>query len=203
MPCPSSKSARPLMLAATLILTSAASMPTPVAAQTGATRAVFINRNRLPTDTLQMLESLFQVRVPDGRYWYDATSGGWGQEGGPTIGFTVAGLPIGGTLPANISKGTTEVFVNGRELPTQDLAGLQQLVGPIAPGRYWLDGQGYAGSEGGPPVANLRALASQLSRMGGGVNERYGGGAAAYGNLNTGIGVITDGEGGAAVFNSQ
>jgi hypothetical protein len=161
---------------------------------------VFINRNRLPADTLQMLESLFQVRVPDGRYWYDATSGGWGQEGGPTIGFTVAGLPIGGALPANISRGTTGVFVNGRELPAQDLAGLQQLVGPIAPGRYWLDGQGYAGSEGGPPVANLRALASQLTRSGTGVNERYGGGAAAYGNLNTGIGVITDGEGGAAVF---
>lgn len=193
-------SPRRLALRTALAIFCAAAIPTPAIAQTGATRAVFINRNRLPTDTLQMLESLFQVRVPDGRYWYDATSGGWGQEGGPTIGFTVAGLPIGGTLPANISAGNTGVFVNGRELPAQDLAGLQQLVGPIAPGRYWLDGQGYAGSEGGPPVANLRVLASQLSRMGTGVNERYGGGAAAYGNLNTGIGVITDGEGGAAVF---
>lgn len=191
---------RPSVLLASLLLTSALVPAGRAVAQAGATRAVFINRNRLPTDTLQMLESLFQVRVPDGRYWYDATSGGWGQEGGPTIGFTVAGLPIGGTLPANISAGNTGVLVNGRELPAQDLAGLQQLVGPIAPGRYWLDGQGYAGSEGGPPVANLRVLASQLSRMGTGVNERYGGGAAAYGNLNTGIGVITDGEGGAAVF---
>jgi hypothetical protein len=188
---------------AVLVLVISMLSPIHASAQTSGARAVFINRNRLPTDTLQMLESLFQVRVPDGRYWYDATSGGWGQEGGPTIGFTVAGLPIGGALPANISGGKTGVFVNGRELPAQDLAGLQQLVGPIAPGRYWLDGQGYAGSEGGPPVANLRALASQLSRMGGGVNERYGGGAAAYGNLNTGIGVITDGEGGAAVFNNQ
>jgi hypothetical protein len=193
----------PITLLTTLMLSFGALLPAQAVSQTGATRAVFINRNRLPADTLQMLESLFQVRVPDGRYWYDAMSGGWGQEDGPTIGFTVAGLPIGGALPANISGGKTDVFVNGRELPAQDLAGLQQLVGPIAPGRYWLDGQGYAGSEGGPPVANLRALASQLSRMGGGVNERYGGGAAAYGNLNTGIGVITDGEGGAAVFNSQ
>lgn len=193
-------SPRRLALRTALAIFCAAAIPTPAIAQTGATRAVFINRHRLSADTLQMLESLFQVRVPDGRYWYDATSGGWGQEGGPTIGFTVAGLPIGGTLPANISAGNTGVFVNGRELPAQDLAGLQQLVGPIAPGRYWLDGQGYAGSEGGPPVANLRVLASQLSRMGTGVNERYGGGAAAYGNLNTGIGVITDGEGGAAVF---
>lgn len=192
-----------LALLASLVLTSGALAPSALAAQTAATRAVFINRNRLPGDTLQMLEALFQVRVPDGRYWYDAMSGGWGQEGGPTIGFTVAGLPIGGALPANISGGKTGVFVNGRELPAQDLAGLQQLVGPIAPGHYWLDGEGYAGSEGGPPVANLRALASQLSRMGSGVNERYGGGAAAYGNLNTGIGIITDGEGGAAVFNNH
>lgn len=191
---------RSIVFLASLLLASAIVPSGLAVAQAGAARAVFINRNRLPADTLQMLESLFQVRVPDGRYWYDATSGGWGQEGGPTIGFTVAGLPIGGALPANISGGTTGVFVNGRELPAQDLAGLQQLVGPIAPGRYWLDGQGYAGSEGGPPVANLRALASQLTRSGTGVNERYGGGAAAYGNLNTGIGVITDGEGGAAVF---
>ncbi len=200
MPLPPRLFPRSSILLASLLLTSALVPAGRAVAQAGATRAVFINRNRLPTDTLQMLESLFQVRVPDGRYWYDATSGGWGQEGGPTIGFTVAGLPIGGPLPANISGGTTGVYVNGRQLPAQDLAGLQQLVGPIAPGRYWLDGQGYAGSEGGPPVANLRALASQLSRMGTGVNERYGGGAAAYGNLNTGIGVITDGEGGAAVF---
>ncbi len=200
MPC---TSPRRFVLSAALALVGAAAIPTSLAAQTGATRAVFINRNRLPLDTLQLLESLYQVRVPDGRFWYDATSGGWGQEGGPTIGFTVAGLPIGGALPANISGGNTGVFVNGRELPALDLAGLQALVGPIAPGRYWLDGQGHAGAEGGPPVANLRVLASQLSRMGTGVNERYGGGAAAYGNLNTGIGVITDGEGGAAVFNKQ
>lgn len=191
---------RPFVFLASLLLASAIVPSGQAIAQAGAARAVYINRNRLPADTLQMLESLFQVRVPDGRYWYDATSGGWGQEGGPTIGFTVAGLPTGGALPANISGGTTGVFVNGRELPAQDLAGLQQLVGSIAPGRYWLDGQGYAGSEGGPPVANLRVLASQMSRMGTGVNERYGGGAAAYGNLNTGIGVLTDGEGGAAVF---
>jgi hypothetical protein len=178
----------------------AAGTPSRADAQTTAARAVFINRNRLPADTLQMLEALFQVRVPDGRYWYDATSGGWGQEGGPTIGFTVAGLPVGGVLPANISAGTTDVFINGRRLPTPDLAALQQLVGQVSPGRYWVDGQGFAGFEGGPPIANLRVLAQNISRMGGGVNERYGGGAAAYGNLNTGIGVLTDGQGGAAVF---
>ena len=137
---------RSIVFLASLLLTSTIAPSGLAVAQAGAARAVYINRNRLPADTLQMLESLFQVRVPDGRYWYDATSGGWGPESGPTIGFTVAGLPIGGALPANISGGTTGVYVNGRQLPAQDLAGLQQLVGPIAPGRYWLDGQGYAGS---------------------------------------------------------
>ena len=97
------------------------------ASQTPAPRAVFINRHQLPADTLQMLEAGFQVRIPDGRYWYDATSGGWGQEGGPTLGFTMAGLPLGGTLPANISAGNTGVFINGRQLPALDLAGVDDV----------------------------------------------------------------------------
>lgn len=32
---------------------------------------------------------------------------------------------------------------------------LQQLVGPVRPGRYWLDAYGNAGFEGGPPLVNL------------------------------------------------
>ena len=167
-----------------------------------AQRQVFINRQRLPADTLTLVEQHFQTRIPDGRYWYDAMSGGWGLEGGQTQGFTVAGLPLGGKLPADISGGGSGVFINGRELHPLDLQGLQQLTGPVLPGRYWLDGQGYAGLEGGPPLANLRALAAQgMYRQGSGVGENYGNGGSAYGNLNTGIGIITDGQGGAAVFN--
>lgn len=172
-------------------------------AQTAGPRTVMINRARLPDDTLRLLEQTFQTTIPDGRYWYDAMSGAWGQEGGPTIGFTYPGLPIGGPLPADISGGGTGVFINGRELHQMDVLGLQQLVGAIMPGRYFLDAQGNAGYEGGPPIANLRMLAAQAQGMyqqGSGVGENYGGGAGAYGNLNTGIGIITDGEGGAAVF---
>jgi hypothetical protein len=161
---------------------------------------VFINRHPLPTDTLQLLERTFSTRIPAGRYWYDRMSGAWGLEGGPAQGFTVAGLPLGGAMPADISKGDTRVFINGRELHQADLEGLKRLVGPVIPGRYWLDAQGYAGTEGGPAIANLRLLAQGLYRQGNGVGENYGGGAGAYGNLNTGIGIITDGEGGAAVF---
>jgi len=171
---------------------------TGAAAQQGA--QVFINRHPLPADTLQLLERTFSTRVPPGRYWYDRYSGAWGLEDGPTQGFTIAGLPLGGPLPADISKGGTQVFINGRELHPVDVQGLARLVGPVAPGRYWLDAQGYTGYEGGQALANLRVLAQSLYRQGAGVGENYGGGAGAYGNLNTGIGIITDGEGGAAVF---
>ena len=165
-------------------------------------RQVLINRTRIPEDTLRLLEQGYGTPIPNGKYWYDNRCGAWGVEGGPTLGFTVAGLPLGGPLPADISGGGTGVFINGRELHPTDLAGLQRLVGPVVPGRYWLDAQGYAGAEGGPPIANLWALASQGQyKQGGGVGENYGGGAGAYGNLNTGIGIITDGQGGAAVFN--
>lgn len=165
-------------------------------------RSVLINRVRVPDDTLRLLEQTFNATVPDGRYWYDQMSGAWGMDGGPTRGFTLAGLPIGGPLPADISHGTTAVYINGRRLPQVDLARLQQVVGgPVQPGRYWVDGQGYAGLEGGPALANLKQLASNLYRQNGGVGENYGNGGSAYSNMNTGIGIITDGQGGAAVFN--
>jgi hypothetical protein len=164
-------------------------------------RNVFINRSRLPADTLGLLERTFQTRIPDGRYWYDRMSGAWGQEGGPTLGFTVAQLPVGGALPADISRGNTGVFINGRQLPAQDLTGLQALTGPVMQGRYWLDHQGYAGFEGQPALVNLRMLAQQqgLYRQGSGVGQNNPDGSSSYHNPRTGIGIITDG-GGAAVF---
>ncbi len=175
-------------------------VPSVASGQAHPVRQVVINRTRLPDDTLRLLERAFQTQVPDGRYWYDAISGAWGLEGGPTRGFTQAGLPIGGRLPANISGGGTAVFINGRELHPLDLQALQALVGQVMPGRYWLDAQGYAGAEGGPAVANLMQAAQQLYRQNGGVGENYGGGAGAYHNPRTGIGIITDGQGGAGVF---
>jgi len=175
-------------------------LPGPALGQTPTRRGVVINRHPIPADTLRLLEQHFRTTIPDGRYWYDAVSGAWGLEGGHTRGFTLAGLPLGGRLPADISGGGTGVFINGRELHPLDLQGLQALVGPVAAGRYWLDGQGYAGYEGGPAIANLQEVAQRLYRQGSGVGENYGGGAGAYGNPRTGIGIITDGQGGAAVF---
>ena len=197
----SSRSLRRAAITLSLLLTVGGFMTQPDAEAQGR-RSVLINRVRLPDDTLRLLEQTFNSTVPDGRYWYDHMSGAWGMEGGPTQGFTVAGLPIGGPLPADISSGNTPVFINGRQLPMVDLVGLQQLVGGVVqPGRYWVDGQGYAGLEGGPPLVNLKQLASNLYRQNGGVGENYGNGGSAYHNMNTGIGIITDGQGGAAVFN--
>ena len=183
-----------------LLLAGGLLQPTNAAAQTAPPRQVIINRGRVPDATLARLEAGTTTRIPDGRYWYDRVSGAWGLEGGHTRGFTAPGLELGGRLPADISGGGTGVFINGREIHPLDLAALQQLVGQVAPGRYWLDGQGYAGVEGGPAIANLMQVAQQLYRQNGGVGENYGGGAGAYHNPRTGIGILTDGQGGAGVF---
>jgi hypothetical protein len=185
--------------AITLVLSGGAMLAPDAPAQA---RTVFINRARLPTDTLTLLEQTFQTRIPDGRYWYDHASGAWGQEGGPTLGFTVPLLPVGGPLPADISRGTTGVYITGRQLPAPDLAGLQRLTGPVLQGRYWLDHNGNAGYEGQPAIVNLRVLAQQqgLYRQGGGVGQNNADGSSSYHNSRTGIGIITDGQGGGAVF---
>ena len=79
-------------------------------------RNVIINRVRLSDAELAGLESKYRIRIQDGSYWYDRISSAWGMEGGPTLGFGVAGLKIGGPLRADASNGNTNVFINGREL---------------------------------------------------------------------------------------
>jgi hypothetical protein len=148
--------------------------------------------------------------VPDGSYWYDKVSGAWGRQGGPALGLTLPGLEVGGALRPDASGGNTGVFVNGRELHDLDVLGLRQIAGAVVPGRYWIDAQGNGGYEGGPALFNLALLAQQAAAARGGlwrvpgtagVGESYGGGAWAYGNANTGIGVLSDGEGGMMIFN--
>lgn len=144
----------------------------------------------------------YGVRLPSGRYWYDKQCGAWGYEGGPTQGFVAAGFNLYAPMPANISGGNSGVYINGRHLPQQDVIALQRLTGPIQRGQYWLDAQGNAGFIGGPTLVNLRSLAQSkgLYRQGSGVGQNYSNGGSAYRNSNTGIGVITDGQGGAMVF---
>src|SRR6266540_1234336 len=67
-------------------------------------------------------------------YWYDAMSGAWGYQGGPTAGFTLPGIRLGGMLRADASNGNTGVFINGRELHFQDVIGLRQFCQVVMPG---------------------------------------------------------------------
>lgn len=136
-------------------------------------------------------EDAAAARIPAGRYWYDARSGLWGLEGGPTQGITQAGLNVGGQLSAEASNGHTGVYVNGRNLPVQDVAALQRLVPTqVMPGRYVLDASGNMGYEGGQPVVNLLALAKAQQSQGGGDNFWSRGIINAAGNESNGAGYV-------------
>ena len=129
-------------------------------------QAVIVNGEQLPNSAVIALQLAYRTIIPSGRYWYDAVSGLWGREGQPFAGQMQPGLQLGGELKANASDGDTDVYVNGRRLPRAELYSLQQLVGPVRPGRYWLDPYGNAGFEGGPALVNL-AQARARSQGGG------------------------------------
>jgi hypothetical protein len=140
-------------------------------------RTVVVNGARVPEATLQALEARYGVQAQEGAYWYDPACGAWGFDGGPTIGYLPVGLPVSPALHPDASRGRTNVWVNGRRLPADDLRAVEALTGPVMPGRYWLDAQGYAGVEGGPATVNLFQLA-----------QRAGGGGTFYRSGNTGYG---------------
>ncbi len=127
---------------------------------------VWVNRVQLTPAVVEGLEREFGVHMLPGDYWYDSTSGLFGLMGGPGLGFTMAGLQVGGSLPQDASGRGTRVFVNGRELHSLDVAVLMALLGAVVPGRYWLRHDGYYGYEGGPPMGNLITIAQRASGAG-------------------------------------
>jgi hypothetical protein len=150
-------------------------------------RPVMINGVALSPSTLAELEAAYRLRIDAADYWYDPILGAWGLVGGPTRGFSLPGLPLGGPLRADASGGGTAVFVNGRALHPLDLMALQQITGPIVPGRYFITAEGLAGLEGGPPLWNLAAMGSSAS----------GGGSNTWQSRVTGASGFSDGETGA------
>ena len=120
----------------------------------------FNGRALTPAETvrLELLERYYRVRIPDSDYWYDNRSGAAGFWKGPAVAALPPGLGLGGPMPADCSGGGTGVFVNGRDLHPVDVAALSEL-GPVYRGRYWLDGNGNYGIEGGPMLGNLFAIA--------------------------------------------
>lgn len=118
---------------------------------------VIVNAIAMSPKQIHEVESRLGGHLVPGRYWYDAISGLWGYEGGPTVGFVLAGLRVGGPLQAQASNGDTGVFFNGRQLHSREVMYLATL-GPVLPGRFWLDALGNVGYEGRPAFANLPAL---------------------------------------------
>lgn len=130
-------------------------------------------------ETVARIERMYDGKpVPSGDYWYDAKCGAAGIWGGPTLGFLPPDLELGAPLPPNASGGgdgkTTGVFINGRELHPIDVKVLMNVYGQAPKGRWWVDGDGNAGKEGGPKLVNLVILAKQRAAQG------KGDGAAHY-----------------------
>ena len=149
-------------VASTVVLSLALLAATPLAAQ----RKVVVNRVQLSEPVISGMERRWNVRIQEGSYWYDAVSGAWGLDGGPTAGWILPGLDLGGKLQSDASRGQTGVFVNGRELHALDVAALSRFV-QVQRGRWWVDAQGNFGAEFGPPMGNLWALARAQGKQAG------------------------------------
>lgn len=158
----------------------------------GQSRSVIINQVRLSDSTVSRLERQYRVPIRDGNYWYDRMSGAWGLLGGATQGFIVPGLQVGGALQPDASNGHTGVYINGRQLHQYDVMALMRL-GPVYQGRYWMDGSGNIGVEGGPALLNLWVLARQASqRSGGGAYSSYNRDGSLFGSDGNGCLVFND-----------
>ena len=117
---------------------------------------VVVNGQALSVETVQQLQQVYPVAIAPGRYWYDAVSGAYGREGEPIAGQMMAGLTLGGPLNANASRGTSGVFINGRQITGGEVAYIERLCQtPVVPGRYWIMASGVGGYEGGPAIFNL------------------------------------------------
>ena len=151
-----------------IVLGLSLALPAAVSAQTSnapratqPSRAITFNGRALSTEQLQRLEELerrYGVRLPDRAFWYDNRTGAVGLWQGPALAALPPGLGFGGPLPANASLGGTGVFINGRELHPLDVAGLSQIM-QVQRGRFWADGQGNFGYEGGVAIGNLFLIA--------------------------------------------
>lgn len=147
-------------------------MPPGSGAAAGPSPAVVVNGQPLGDDLRQALQQRFGAVAP-GRYWYDAVTGAWGSERGPTAGWLPPGLPLPQPLRPDASGGgdgrLSGVFINGRELHPLDVQALRRLLGgPVWPGQWWVDSAGSFGllihGQRGPQLGNLWLLARRQGR---------------------------------------
>ena len=151
-----------------------ASVGDPQAAGDGT--SIVVNGVPLSEETIRQMQQVYPVQVPAGRYWYDAVSGAWGREGQPIAGQMMAGLALGGTLASDASRGTSGIFINGRQITAGEKAYIEVLCQrPAQPGRYWIMANGVGGFEGGAAFFDLSqcpGVPHQQSGGGGGSSTR-------------------------------
>jgi len=133
----------------------------------GQNQKVNINDIELSESQMNELEDIYGVKPESGNYWYDTKSGLYGVVGYASFGFMFHGHDFG-EIKQDVSKGNTNVVVNGRELPQNEWLVWSYVLGYyIQPGRYWFDHLGNAGYEGNPiPTVNLYYAAQQNQYMG-------------------------------------
>jgi hypothetical protein len=135
-------------------------------------RSVMINGQKLSDQQIDTITRM-GIRLSEGDFWYDRTMGAWGYRGGPTMGFIPSGLDLGGSLAADASNGNTGVFINGRQLPLQDVMALQQIVPMVLPGHYVMDAFGNVALANGFPLGNIWALAQSSGAPREGILSTY------------------------------
>jgi hypothetical protein len=145
------------------------------AAHAGDDSSVIVNRTPLAAEQVSALRAYYGQIAP-GAYWYDATSGLWGSEGGPALGQIAPGLSLGGPLQADASNGEGGVFFNGRQLHPSEVEWLRARFGVVYTGRYWLRADGVGGPEGGPALFSLVAAGHGSGGGGASNNDFYYGG---------------------------
>lgn len=161
----------------------------------GGTTGIVVNGAELSVDTVRALQQVYPVPIAPGRYWYDRISGAYGVEGEPVGGQMIAGLALGGALRADASRGTSGVFINGRQVTFGEKAYLEQLcLTPVLPGRYWVLFNGVGGVEGAPASFYLGQCPG-LARQGGGSGSSSRTYCDGNGNCTTSgvLGTITTG----------
>jgi hypothetical protein len=126
---------------------------------------VVLNGVALELADLRELQAVLGAAPAPGRYWYDPRSGLWGLEAHAAGGVTRPGLRVPAPLPADASHGTSNAFVNDRQLTGRELAVMAELLGWDArspgalTGRYVLDEQGRLYSIHGRYLGSLASAA--------------------------------------------
>jgi hypothetical protein len=130
---------------------------------------VKVNGRELTAAEKQDFLQVYGALPIPGEWWYDSKSGLYGLMGQSAMGSMNPGHDFG-AMPANASQGDSGVYLNGRQLPAQELQIYAMVLGQIEPGRYWMDAGGNFGKEGQAQGSNQAMPASQYPDTAGGTS---------------------------------